>query len=523
MDILLVDDECDVLEGLVDAIDFEALGIDTVRLASNAAQAKELLSAQPVDIMVTDIEMPGESGLALMAWARERQLPVVMLFCTAFADFNYAQKAIEMHAFDYFLKPILYPALEQRLQAAVEEAKRLRSLESHKAQSESWLRNQAENRRRFWQSLTQEKGQGSIPASWEDPGIGYTQDHRFTLGLLALVNQEEESPPAWKRYAFQNLAGELLQSPALELQALFPFCPGGWVAVLLETRPQGEQAAAQGFSRLADCASTYCKETLTGYYEKNLPVTEGEEAFRRLLTVFQDDVLRPGGWLERAQYRKKELTYVPPPHMAQWELLLASGKGTTLTKEICYYLRQLGSKGAWNLPTLQALRIDLMQLIHTTLQQKELSARDLFANERFDLLRAQATFSIPCMERYVAYIMEVASDCITFAQQSQSVIGQVKEYIHSHLQEELSRTTLAKLAYLNPDYFARLFKKETGQSVGTYLQDCRMQRAQKLLVQTVTPVNEVAQQVGYDNFSYFSHIFHEKTGMTPNEYRKCKT
>ena len=76
--------------------------------------------------------------------------------------------------------------------------------------------------------------------------------------------------------------------------------------------------------------------------------------------------------------------------------------------------------------------------------------------------------------------------------------------------------------HLNSDYLARLFKKETGQSLGAYLQDRRIHEAKKLLVQTNIQVNEIAQRVGYDNFSYFSHTFREKTGVTPNEYRKNK-
>ena len=67
--------------------------------------------------------MPGESGLELMQWVRERRLEIVMLFCTVYADFNYAQKAVELHSFDYFLKPIYYPALQERIGAAVQEAR----------------------------------------------------------------------------------------------------------------------------------------------------------------------------------------------------------------------------------------------------------------------------------------------------------------------------------------------------------------------------------------------------------------
>ena len=87
MNVLLVDDEMDVLEGITDALDFDSLGIESVYLAQSAAHAREILLSRNVDIMVTDIEMPGESGLDLLQWVRDSGLDTVTLFCTSYANF----------------------------------------------------------------------------------------------------------------------------------------------------------------------------------------------------------------------------------------------------------------------------------------------------------------------------------------------------------------------------------------------------------------------------------------------------
>ena len=65
MDILLVDDDLDVLEGISDGVDFEGLGFEQVYTAQNGERAKELLKTKDIAVMVTDIEMPGGSGLEL--------------------------------------------------------------------------------------------------------------------------------------------------------------------------------------------------------------------------------------------------------------------------------------------------------------------------------------------------------------------------------------------------------------------------------------------------------------------------
>ena len=65
MNVLAVDDQINVLNGLMVGVQWKKLGIDQVYKAGNAAEAKRILRACTVDILLSDIEMPGESGLQL--------------------------------------------------------------------------------------------------------------------------------------------------------------------------------------------------------------------------------------------------------------------------------------------------------------------------------------------------------------------------------------------------------------------------------------------------------------------------
>ena len=85
MRILLVDDDVDILEGMLAGIDFAALGFDWVHTAGSAQEAREILEKEPVDILLTDIEMPGESGLELLDWLRQQNSDIVTMFCTSYA------------------------------------------------------------------------------------------------------------------------------------------------------------------------------------------------------------------------------------------------------------------------------------------------------------------------------------------------------------------------------------------------------------------------------------------------------
>lgn len=94
------------------------------------------------------------------------------------------------------------------------------------------------------------------------------------------------------------------------------------------------------------------------------------------------------------------------------------------------------------------------------------------------------------------------------------------EYINAHYAEQLSLEQVAASVYLNPDYFSRAFKMETGQTFVNYLTDVRLSRSVWLLENTALRVQMIAQQVGYYNASYFSTIFKKKYGMSPYEYRR---
>ena len=99
-------------------------------------------------------------------------------------------------------------------------------------------------------------------------------------------------------------------------------------------------------------------------------------------------------------------------------------------------------------------------------------------------------------------------------------MDRIKKYIDEHFQEDIRREDLAELVYLNVDYMSRVFKKDTGVSISTYLIRARVEKAKALLTESRMPINAIAQYVGYSNFSYFTKMFKENTGCSPLEYRR---
>ena len=69
MNVLIVDDQINVINGVQAGVDWHSLGVEQVFRAYNASEAREVFRQEAVDIMLCDIEMPAEDGLSLFRWA----------------------------------------------------------------------------------------------------------------------------------------------------------------------------------------------------------------------------------------------------------------------------------------------------------------------------------------------------------------------------------------------------------------------------------------------------------------------
>lgn len=119
MHILLVDNEKATLSILQTAVRWAKTGIDTVYTASNAREAREILTNKRVDLVLCDIEMPQESGLELIQWIQGLFPNIVNIILTGYPDFNYARSAISLGVYEYLLKPVAFEELENTLTRAV--------------------------------------------------------------------------------------------------------------------------------------------------------------------------------------------------------------------------------------------------------------------------------------------------------------------------------------------------------------------------------------------------------------------
>ncbi len=99
------------------------------------------------------------------------------------------------------------------------------------------------------------------------------------------------------------------------------------------------------------------------------------------------------------------------------------------------------------------------------------------------------------------------------------ICASVLDYIQREYMNEITLGSVCKELNYSLPYVSAKFKRETGETFISYLQNVRIEKACALLLETGLSVSEVAEQVGYNNIKFFNKVFKKVTKTTPQKYR----
>ncbi|MNI21375.1 Regulatory protein SoxS [compost metagenome] len=182
------------------------------------------------------------------------------------------------------------------------------------------------------------------------------------------------------------------------------------------------------------------------------------------------------------------------------------------------FMHELG----WDNLQIEVVEFEIMQLItrlsHTiielNLHDAVISSTDLFSQ-----------FKKSTLADTLDWLRQVNFDILDYLKASKenphyAIIHDLKAYIDTHLEEDISLDSLAERALLSPSYISSLFGEILHISFSNYLTNARVDKAAELLRTGSLSVTDITTVVGYRNIQYFCRKFKEKYGVTPMQYRK---
>ncbi|WNR45674.1 response regulator transcription factor [Paenibacillus roseipurpureus] len=214
---LIVDDEKEIREGLT-AFEWAPLLIEVCGVCTHGLEALQFLESSPsqVDVVLTDIRMPFMDGLQLLE-TLHRQYPYIkVVLLSGFGEFDYAQRALQLGAADYVLKPTSFPALRNSFTRLVQALDQERHSEEnrqalmHKARSLSRRLREEHLARLFREPLSLEEIEIGSNEGEMLIGEGPYFTILFRLDRMALHgNKMEEKECQLVMFAFDNILSDV--------------------------------------------------------------------------------------------------------------------------------------------------------------------------------------------------------------------------------------------------------------------------------------------------------------------------
>ena len=208
-------------------------------------------------------------------------------------------------------------------------------------------------------------------------------------------------------------------------------------------------------------------------------------------------------------------------NMNRWESYIYQNLDNIVKEEIFQFLDHAAQQGYLTSEALLDFHMEFSKLVFKVAEYRKLGdARDWLKGQTGEGLYTKAQVSLDDMKALVSFALEhMKSDTHDMSDQKDQV-KMIEDYIHDHLESEITREDISEYVHLNVDYLGRIFKKDKGISLKEYIIDEKMRVARNLLRTTMLPVSFVASKVGYSNFSHFSRIYKKTFGISPTEERK---
>ena len=312
MNILLVDDNPYTIRALKNGIDYAALGFSQVFTARNMKEAIACMEKEEVAVVLTDIEMPNGTGLQLLEWINENREQAVTLFCTSYANFDYAKKAVELHSFDYYLKPIQYEDLQKILEKAVEEVHRREKVKEQERYETYWKDNLSSQKADFWKDMlfwVDGYEEEELRMLAESRHLSYSETDNFTIAMLKFRKEKSklsEISGSLEHFILNNIAEELCGGEAFHIE-MFQKCETDlWTLILRHSEGITKAEIYSKFQSFTENISQVLLSPVLFAYAYQVPFFQVRNQYMEMESFCRDYVPTQNHVLDMEHFRREK-------------------------------------------------------------------------------------------------------------------------------------------------------------------------------------------------------------------------
>lgn len=501
--VMIVDDEPSIRFGIKNAIDWRTLGCEVIALCAEGHEALRLSETLIPDIIITDIMMPGLTGLDLMREIRKNRQDTRFIILSGYDDFSYAKQAISLDVEDFLLKPLSKAELIEAIKKAIQK------LAEYQEKADTDVHDLKQSARLlFLQQLA--RGEIKNEDEYRASAISfnlYTLESPYTIltfqyrtkGMGAIYI------PGFMEYS-KSIKADLWDQN--EYQTL----------ALLHANQEKALHTARQYQEIVQKSDL---DIHIGVGETVGKSTDISRSFQKSLLALSYQIFHG----HRMVFDTSDIIDTSPDFLS-YDIdtstlvnILFKGTDAELTQWVQNFFQRL-----LYIPTpppsyLKGMCIYLLTDTVKNLIRNQHIAPNLMPNINY--MEINQLLSLGEIELWVrTMLLHLKNDIIPQSKMiNDPIIFQTKKLIEDNINLNITAQEIANRLNINFSYFSTYFKAKTGENFRTYLNERKNEYAKKLLNDDQLSIEDIAHSLGYTDYRSFWRIFKNANGITPSEYR----
>lgn len=504
-EIVIVDDELLIRQGIINYIDWEAEGFKIVGAAANGQEALQIIKRSNPHVIITDVVMPVMDGIELVKVVKEQFPHIEIIVLSSFEDYEYVRSTFQSGVADYILKHQLNG--EKLLNTLQQVVTKIPDLQNP---------NLPNDRKMSIEEIIERMILGSNSDYDEKMIASHFPHSHFMLVAICWKNGEKIS----------NELGAIVE----ELEKHLMDCVS---CVFLQEASGTTILLNIHSSQVANVTQAVRQLSITKDDTKanvNLVLSDPFNAINEIKRVYDESLLK----------LKQYLFYFPNHSVLTYDLLPKIKKNKK-SFDLNHFIKIFKARqfhAAFNYVT------EHVNDLSTEYTRDSFEFKSFIGNIMFNIivLMGNLQFDIETLEkkkyRYFSDVNEAANvhdavaiyhrflneiNKIIFAYDNvdgPSDMQAILYYIEEHYAEPLSLAKVAEHFHFNPSYLSFYFNTKHHEGFSEYLNRIRIKKAMDLLKNSQVSISDISGMVGYSGHSYFCKVFKKITGMSPSRYRK---
>lgn len=527
--VMLVDDEAIILDGLT-FFSWGDYDCEVVATATNGRIALEKLQEANPDLIFTDIKMPGMDGLEFAEEVRKVNRDVKIVMLTGYGNFEFAQQAIKLGVSEYLLKPvnpIQLAKLIEKLASKIREEKENRKY--YEAMERDYSKEMPYLKEKFVYDLLH--GQFYDESDYCERANNLEVVIKKYVCLCMTKTNVEMHTSVPEAFGIRNISEEVLGEYCRGVLSEYNLAEQQCNLILLFEAEQPEAECINQAMRGCEKLNTIFEKIV----KRNMDIgisSVGAEPLR-LYEKYYEAVKANG-----------QSTYLGGHAIVKYEDLdnvadlfdldITEAKKIRLFRNVYaantifveQSIRKIFSEKL-QLENARFLALDLLIncMKYPSLCQVDENFNGTQFNYSFLQDSVHAVSNMTSVEEIAEYMIRMFGLLSKQVNRSAddryaAAAAAIVDYIETNYAMDLSLDLVAEHFNVSRTYLSRMLKKYTGKTFLGILVDARMHAARNMILENSYKINEIAERVGYKDFSYFVQSFKKFYGMTPNEYRK---